>query len=224
MSRLYSNLKSAGGARFYFALDSSPGIISPGVATLTLFGRQLTVTEPASTVREPATAFLTLSGLSLSSPSLLTPAPVVLSLLGRQPTFETILVLQVPAPAPVEAAEQSYAPTLITQMTVTPDAAQILLIGRDLNASEGGNIGFVSPARALLSLEQLAPMLGIQVEVATLTIIGYAPTLDLNAVGLVEPETALLSINSLNHDLSVPFAWIDDDSVEEPVWLDDPRA
>lgn len=221
MARLYSNLLKSSTERYYFALDSVPGIVTPGVATLTLFGNSVAVSDQSVAFRNPATAVLTLSGLSLSSPSLLSPATAALALAGRQSTLLTSLTILVPAPSPIEAAEPTYEPTLLTEMTVSPGKATLTIQALELNVSQGGNIGFVSPGKATLTLSTLSANIGILPDQGTLTIIGYAPTITLNTLIELTPDPAQLTLGQLAPDISVPFMWVDDEPVSASSWIDD---
>jgi hypothetical protein len=224
MARLYGNLLKQAGQRYYYALDSVPGIVTPGVATLTLFGRSLAISDQSVVFRTPATATLTLSGLALSSPSLLSPATAALALAGRQASLVTSITIQVPAPSPIEAAEQTYEPTLITIMTVLPGKATLTMNALELNVSQGGNIGFVSPDRATLTLSQFAPNIAIQPDAGGLSVIGYAPTLTLNTLTVLTPDPAALAMVGADPDISIPFIWVDDSPSPPMTWIDDPRS
>lgn len=224
MARLYSNLLKTAGQRYYFALDSVPGIVNPGVATLTLDGRSVAISDQSVVFRTPATAALTLTGLSLSSPSLLTPATAALAAQGKIAALSTELIILVPAPSPIETPEQTYEPTLITQLVVSPNKATLTMQALELNVSQGGNIGFVFPARAALTLNGLALNLGFLPDQATLTLIGYAPTLELNTTNEVTPDPAILYMVGSEPTIDIPFVWVDDDPQPASTWIDDPRA
>lgn len=224
MARLYSNLLKTAGQRYYFALDSVPGIVNPGVATLTLDGRSVAISDQSIAFRTPATAALTLAGLSLSSPSLLSPATAALAAQGRIAALSTELTIQVPAPRPIETAEPTYEPTLLTQMVVSPNKATLTIQALELNVSQGGNIGFVSPAIATLTLNGLELNLGFLPDQGTLTIIGYAPTLNLNTLGEITPDPAVLTMAGSEPTIDIPFVWVDDDPQPASTWIDDPRA
>jgi hypothetical protein len=221
--RLYSDLQQSG-RRLYFALDSAPSVVSPGVATLTINGRIAAISDQSVAFRTPATAALTLTGLSLSSPSLLSPATAGLALAGRQASLLTSITIYVSAPTPVEAAEPSYAPTLITEMLVSPGKATLTIQALELNVSQGGNIGFLSPGRALLTLNGLAANFLFTPDQAALQIIGYAPTLTLNSNLEITPDPAVLTMAGAAPVLGIPFVWIDDDPVTPSTWIDDPRV
>jgi hypothetical protein len=221
MARLYSDLLQSTGRRFYYAL-TTPGVVTPGVATLTLIGNQPGAAEPAEVFRTPATATLTLAGLSLSSPSLLSPATAAIAAQGRQASFFTELVLRVSLPSPVETPEISYAPTLLTELIVSPNKATLTLTYPELNVSQGGNIVILSPARATLTMSTLVPIIGIQPGLATLTIVGLQPSLALNLIGTITPDPAALTCAGSEPVLAIPFIWIDDDPAPAMTWIDDP--
>lgn len=224
MARLYSDLLRSSGTRYYFALDSSPGIVAPGVATLTLNGLAVQVSDQSVAFRNPATATLTLTGLALSSPSLVTPATAALAKQGRQPGLETIIIIQVPAPSPVEVDEPTYEPTLLKEMLVSPNKATLTIQALELNVSQGGNIGFVAPAKATLTLSGLGINFLFTPDQAALQIIGYAPSITLNSVATAFPDAAILTMAGAEPSVSIPFMWVDDDPAPTSVWTDDPRV
>lgn len=220
-NRLYSSLKTSTSARYYFALNDAPGVVFPGVATLTILGLSVALSDQSVAFRTPATAALTLSGLSLSSPSLLIPAPSALALSGKQAGLVTSLTISLPVPNPVETPEASYAPTLLTQLLVEPANATLTINSLELNLSQGGNIGFVSPGKATLTLSGLAPIIALQPQVGGLFIVGLEPTLSLNMIGTVTPDPASLMVVGPEPELNEPFQWIDDDPAPTATWIDD---
>jgi hypothetical protein len=225
MTRLYSNQLQSAGRRYYFALDSAPGIVTPGVATLTLVGQQPIAVEPSTVFRTPATAILTLSGLQLASPSDLHPAQSALSVVGQIPTLVTSLTITPAVPAPDYVDLPDNPPTLITIMTVSPAPAALTLLTLEQNVTQGGNIGFVSPAPASLSLGTLQYtllLLSTPVGVGQLSVVGLVPTL-LHEL-TIEPEVGQVSIGGHAPELSLPFRWIDDEPAPTSPWITDAAA
>jgi hypothetical protein len=221
MARLYSNLKATSTARYYFALDAAPGIVTPGVGTITLSGPSATMTEPASTTRTPATGVITLLGYSTSGPGLVTPAPVVIAVTPRQPSLQTELTIYPTLAQPVETAEPSYAPSLITEMTVSPTTGTISVQPRAANVTEGGNIAFLQPGRTVITLSGPVPIFGFHPSAGTITLIGYAPTLTTGNNLVIEPGTGTITLYGQEPSLSVPFYWVDDDPAPTATWIDD---
>lgn len=89
-NRLYGGLLQSAGRRYYFALDSAPGIVTPGPAVLTLNGKVPVAVEPLTVFRTPAPATLTLNGLMPGAPIVLPPAPAALSTVGQVPARQLI--------------------------------------------------------------------------------------------------------------------------------------
>lgn len=225
MTRLYSDQLQASGRRFYFALDSAPGIVTPAPAVLTLVGREPIAVEQSTVFRTPTTAILTLSGLSLGSPGDIRPAQSALSIAGQIPTLVTSLTITPAVPAPVYTDPPDNPPTLITIMTVSPAPAALTLLTLEQNVTQGGNIGFVSPTPAALSLQTrqyTLLLLAGGAGVGQLSVIGHAPTL---LHGLtIEPEVGQLTIGGHAPALALPFTWVDDDPAPTSPWITDAAA
>lgn len=221
MARLYDDLLKATGQRYYYALDAVPGIVTPQVGTITLFGRTATMTEPATLSIIPVTGLISLVPLAATSPGQLVPAPVSILVQARAVTLETNITLYPTLPSPIEAAEPSYAPSLITEMTVSPGVGQISVQARQPGVSEGGNIAFVSPAQGIITISGLVPVFVYQPEVGTITCIGHAPTLTANSIGTVEPDVGVIFLSGEAPEVSVPFGWVDDEPAQTTTWIDD---
>jgi hypothetical protein len=224
-NRLYGDLLRSSGRRYYFALDSTPGIVTPGVATLTLNGRQPVAVEQLTVFRTPATAVLTLQGQSLASPTVLTPAPAALSTVGQIPGEVTQLIISPALPAPVYETPASYAPTLLTIWTTQPGVASLTLQTLEQNVTQGGNIGFVSPGPAQISLGTLQYtllLLAGQIGVGSLSMIGRAPTLQHELT--INPGVGTLTTSQLSPEVSRPFTWVDDDPAPTSPWITDAAA
>jgi hypothetical protein len=223
MTRLYFDLLRNTGTRYYFALDQTPGIVSPDIARLTLNGQVPAAAQPTTVFRTPTQATLTLAGLSLASPTLLQPNKANLAMGGLLATLVRQLTLVVSAPSPVETPEQDIPPTLLTIRTVTPAPAALTLLTLEQAVTQGGNIGFVFPGKSTLTVGGLqAAFLTSSTAPAGLSIQGYAPTLTLLAALTVNPEVGSLILSQLEPVLITPFHWVDDDPVATPIWIDDP--
>jgi hypothetical protein len=225
MTRLYSNQLQSAGRRFYYALDSAPGIVTPGVATLAMVGQQPVAVEPNTVFRTPAPAVLTLAGLQLASPSELHPAQSALSVVGQIPTLVTSLTITPAVPAPDYADLPDNPPTLITIMTVSPAPAALTLLTLEQNVTQGGNIGFVSPTTAQLSLGTLQYtllLLAGGAGVGQLSVVGRAPTLLLELT--IEPEVGQVTLSGNAPDMALPFRWVDDDPAPTSPWITDAAA
>lgn len=224
MARLYGDLLQTTGRRFYFDLASSPSVVLPQTGTITLFGRIPDATEPASTVRVPLTGTITLVSAAPSSPGHVVPIKGTIAVQSLQPSLLTEIIVTPALAAPVETAEPSYAPTLITQMTVIPTQGIISVQSRTPNVTEGGNIVFLQPSRGVITLSGLVPIFGFHPSAGVITLIGYAPTLALNSSRTIEPQAGVVSVNGDTPSLSIPFAWVDDEPASSSIWTDDPRV
>lgn len=224
MSRLTGSLVQSAGTRFFFALDSSPGIVAPGVAVLTLNGQVPIANQPGTIFRTPATALLTLNGLSLGAPSTVIPAPAALSMGGLIPGEVRSLTITPALGSPIESPPQDIPPTLITIWTTSPTTALLTLQTLEINVTQGGNIGFVSPAPAHLTLGTLAYtlLLGGDIGIGALSLIGFAPTLRHELT--ITPDVGLLTTSQLTPVLGLPFGWVDDDPAPPSLWITDRAA
>jgi hypothetical protein len=222
MTRLYSDLQDSASRRYYFGLNSAPGgITNAAPAALTLFGRTAIIQEQLSVFRTPTPATLTIAGLSLTSPALLIPAQAALSLAGQVPALATLqIITNAPTVDYTDLAEN--APTAITIMTVAPGRALLTLNYPALNVTQGGNIGFLSPGVASLTLLPLAANLPREIGVAAMTVIGYPATLI--GAGTINAGVGVLTIQASASVSSVPFTWVDDDRTPATAWLEDPPA
>ena len=224
-NRLYGNQLQAAGRRFYFALDSAPGIITPAPALLTLQSLSLGAAQPTTVFRTPAPAALTLIGLSAAAPILVTPGVGALSTVGQIPAEQRIRIISPALPAPLENPPASFAPTILFVQTVTPAPAALTLSVLTFNLTQGGNIGFVSPGVAQVALGTLGYTLifGSEIGVATLSINGLAPTIEATT-GLVSPEIGTVTLNGADVTLSLPFRWVDDSPAHTVSWIADAAA
>lgn len=224
MARLYGSLLSSG-SRFYFGLDSIPSIVTPGVATLTLFGREPSAAQNLTVFRTPATAVLTLNGLSLASPTVLSPATAALATVGQIPGEARERTISPALPAPTYGTPPDNAPTLLTIWTTQPATALLTLQTLEQNVTQGGNIGFVSPGRATLTLgtqQFTLLLLSGGAGVGSLSVVGLAPTLTHELT--IFPDVGVLTTSQIGPTLSRPFLWVDDDPVPPSTWITDAAA
>lgn len=225
MARLYGNLLKSAGQRYYYGLDSVPGIVSPSVATLTLQGRDPSAAQNIEVFRTPATAILTLVGQSLASPTILVPAQAVLSTVGQIPAEVRELTISPALPAPVYDPPADLAPTLITIWTTQPTTGLVRLLTLEQNVTQGGNIGFVSPATGQVSLGTLQYtllLLAGGAGVGSLVVNGLAPTLSHELT--VTPDVGLIVTSGGEAVLTLPFIWVDDERQPPTTWITDAAA
>lgn len=225
MARLYFDQLQSSGTRYYFALDSSPGIIVPGVATLTLNGLSVSINDQAEAFRTPATASLTLSGLALQSPGFITPAQAALGYEGRIAGLVTGLTISPALPTPDYSTPPDNPPTVLTIMTVSPAQAALGFATLEQNVTQGGNIGFVSPASGTITLAGLQPLFTFYVgDPAALSLVGLSPTIVSTMLETITPEVGAVTLYGYEVVLDLPFTWIDEDPVSGTVWIDEPPA
>jgi hypothetical protein len=225
MSRLYGDLIQSSGKRFYFALDSAPGIISPGVSALVLNGKVPIAVEPLTVFRSPSPAALGIGGLTPGAPIVVSPSPAALGYVGQIPSRQLIRIITNALAAAIESPPTSYAPTLIPIWTTNPGVGQVRLQTLEINITEGGNIGFVSPAAAQLMLGTLPYtllVLGAGAGLGQLQILGLAPSV--TGATIVTPNLAQLLTLGNDPSLSLPFTWIDDDPALTRTWITDVAA
>lgn len=222
MPRLYSDLQDSTNRRYYFGLNSAPGgITNAAPAALTLFGRMPAIQEQVSVFRTPAPATLTIAGLSLTSPALLIPAQAALSLAGRIPGLATLQVITNAATVDYTDLAEN-APTAITIMTVSPGRALLALGYPAVNVTQGGNIGFVSPGVASLTLTGYTTNFPQFAGSGSISMIGYPPTLV--SLLVLDAQVGVLRLSDLPSRLATPFTWVDDDRTPVTAWLEDPPA
>lgn len=219
MARLFSDLLSSGSARYYFNLESAPGGVNPGVGGLTVVGLTPTIFQQGEVFRTPATAVLTLTGQQPVTIPRLSPGVGTISLGALVPGLEKHAVITNALP-PDYTDLPDNPPTVLTQMALTPTTGSLVLQVLAFNLTQGGNIGFVSPTTATLSLLTYSVALPqIVGDPGSLTVVGLTPTLATTL--LVEPETAALVLAGNDVTLTLPFRWIDDEPATTPLWIDD---
>lgn len=210
MARLYSDLYGAG--RYYFDLDSAPGIVTPGVGSVSFGGLVPIAVEPSSVFRTPATAALTLNLLAPASDTFLLPAQATLALSG-QIAGELRQQVITPTNPPDYGTPQELAPTILYINTITPTTGLVQLSALALNVTQGGNIVTVSPGVASLSLGSGQPTLIFSViGVGSVSMNGLAPGL-VTTLAIDMGEGVTLTVNGLAPTIDVGFVWRD---VEQP--------
>lgn len=223
-NQLWSDLL-LGTGQLWSDQDSAPGIVTPAPAVLTLLGRDPAAAQQISVFRTPATAVLTLNGLSLGTPVILTPAAAALTTVGQIPGEVRQLTITPSLAAPIENPPADFSPTLITIWTTQPGVGQVTLQTLEINVTQGGNIGFVSPAPAQLSLQTLQYsllLLAGGAGVGAIQVVGLAPTLKYELT--ITPDVGAVSFNPLVPDLARPFTWVDDDPAPTVTWITDAAA
>ena len=219
MARLYSDLIDGSGRRYYFGLNSAAGgITNANPASLTLFGYLPVFQERSEIFRNPATAMLTLNGQLASAEPHLQPATAGLAYQGKIAGLMTLRVITNAMP-PDYTALPDNAPTIIYIATVTPAPAALTMLSLEHNITQGGNIGFLSPGKATLTMGGFDAQFPRFADVGTLTINGLAATL-LTELSIT-PDAGYLSVGGFPASLSTPFLWVDDDRPTPPTWLDD---
>jgi hypothetical protein len=222
MARLYSDLQSSGGSRYYFGLNSAPGGLSNfAPAGLVIIGYAPTIQEQLTAFRTPATAALTLNGQLASAEPHLQPATAALGFEGRVPGLLTLKVITNALP-PDYTDLPDNAPTILFIQTISPARALLTIQSLEHNITQGGNIGFISPGVATLTLAGLVPNFPRFADVGLLTVNGRTATI-LTTLN-ISPEPAALSFGGLAPRLTLPFVWIDDDPVTPVTWIDEPRV
>lgn len=223
MARLFSDLLDGTGRRFYFGLNSAPGgITNAAPAILTIGGRVASIQEQATVFRTPATAMLTLIGLSTAAEPRLQPAPASLAMFATAPSLLTMRVITNALP-PDYTDLPDLLPTIVYIQTISPAPAVLTINSLEHNITQGGNIGFVSPGRALLTLAGFGANFPREsAGLALLTVTGYAPTTQTEI--RITPDPAQLVASGLAGRLDLPFVWVDEDPVPPSIWIDDPRA
>jgi hypothetical protein len=222
MARLYSDLQSSGGSRYYFGLNSAPGGVSNfAPAGLVIVGYAPVIQEQLTAFRTPATATLTLNGRLASAEPHLQPATAAIGFEGRAPGLLTLQVITNALP-PDYTNLPDNAPTILFIQTISPARALLTIQSLEHNITQGGNIGYISPGVATLTLAGYSPNFPRFADVGSITVNGRAATL-LTTLN-ISPEPAALSFVGRAPLLTLPFVWIDDDPVTPVTWIDEPRV
>lgn len=222
-NRLWSDISPSSGRRFWSGLTSVPGVVSPAPALVTIQGRAPIANQPTSVFRTPAPALITIQGRAPSAPVVLTPATATITAAGQIPSELRSLTITPAVPAPDYSTPQETVPTLITIMTVIPATAVITVSTLPFNLTQGGNIGFVSPAPAQVTLQGFQPILiSAFIGVGQINVIGHAPTLQLELT--ITPDVGQAFVGGLAPALTLPFRWVDDSPSPPATWIRDAAA
>lgn len=222
-NRLFSDLRDSAGRRYFYDLDSAPGVCLPGAATLSLSGHE--VQYPGTVFRTPTPALLTLSGPAVGpSGTILSPATAALALSNSVIGLVTSLTIALTLPPPIENPPADFAPTILFINTITPAPAALSLVGYVNSLSEGGDIGFLSPPTAALSLFGYQytriipppPGEGLDGVQGTLFIAGTQPTVVTELV--VSPTAGSLVVSPVTAHVDPGFVWVDDAPAPQIQW------
>lgn len=215
--RLFSDLLSGAGQRYYYDLEGSPGVIAPGVATLTLSGRE--PQYPGTVFRTPATVTLILNGRLVNQDVPLRPGQAALAFTNSTVGLQTIRHITLTLPSPVENPDNVFVPTLIQVFHKEPQVGSVAVVGLQPSLSEGGDIGTRSPATATLSLigyQYLRSIPPVDGQAVPMTLEGLQPTIV--ATLLIEPEIGALTLTPPEVVIDPGFVWIDDDPSPPLQW------
>jgi hypothetical protein len=210
MARLYSDLYGAG--RYYYDLDSAPGIVSPGVGSVSFGGLVPIAVERSEVFRTPATATLTINLLAPASDTILMPNVAALAYVGQIAAEQRILILT-PTNPPDYSNAQETAPTILYINTITPTTGLVSLSELTLNVTQGGNILTVTPGVASLSNGTGVPTLIFSViGVGSSVMNGLTPGL-VTTLAIDLADGAAITVYGLAPTIDVGFVWRD---VEQP--------
>lgn len=221
MARLYSDLLSGGGERYYFNLESAPGGLGASVGLVTVVGRAATIFQQTEVFRTPATAALTLTGGLAKAQTIMLPAQAALAYGGQIPGLAKFVTITNTV-NPDYGTPQDTLPSVQTIMLVTPAQAALTLVYQQPNVTQGGNIGFISPGVGLMVLNGLGPNFQFDAGIGLISLVGLAPTLLRELV--ITPDTGYMSMAGFVPTTTVPFVWIDDGRAATPTWIDVPAA
>jgi hypothetical protein len=216
MARLYSNLIDGSNRRYFFALDSASGGLSPQTVQLQVTGLAPTIFTQVQVFRTPATAVITLNGMAIRNDYLPSPTPLAIAAQGRVPTLVTQLIVTNDM-SPDYSDLPTITPTILFINTVTPAPAQIQIQSLALNLTEGGDIGFVTPGVGLVEVQSRAPLLiFLEAGAGEVMVQGLQPsivtTLD------VYPEVGQITVDGQLVTLPRGFEWIDVDRPPPLIW------
>lgn len=215
MARLFSDLRGVG--RYYYDLDSAPGVVSPGVGSVSFSGQVPIAVEPSSVFRTPATATLTLSLLVPASDTILSPNKATLSTVG-QIASELRQIVLTPTSFPDYTDAPETPPTILYINTITPTTGAARISNLTLNVTQGGNILTVSPGVSSLSMLTGAPTLIFSViGVGSASVNGLAPSLQ-TTLAIDLEESAALTVEGFAPTIDVGFVWRDVDAPPALSW------
>jgi len=215
MARLYSDLYGAG--RYYYDLDSAPGVVSPGVGSVSFSGLVPIPVEASTVFRTPATAALTLSLLAPVSDTILSPATAVLSSAG-QIAGELRQITLTPTASPDYTDAPETPPTILYINTITPTTAAVRISNLALNVTQGGNILTVSPGVSSLSMLTGVPTLIFSViGVGSASVNGLVPDLQ-TTLAIDLEEGTVLTVEGFAPTIDVGFVWRDVEAPPALTW------
>lgn len=216
MARLYSNLLDGTGRRYYFGLDSAPGGITPAPGSPQVVGLVPTIFTQVQVFRTPATAVITVNGLQVGGQFGVAPALAAIAAAGLVPTILKQLVVTNSLP-PDYGSLPSNPPTIIFINTVTPAPAQITVSSPPVNASPGGDIGYVSPGVGYIELQSLqVTLIFFEAGLGLINVVGQVPTIITTLA--VNPDVGSITVNGRQASLQRPFQWIDADPPPALTW------
>lgn len=223
MSDLFDDLQDSSSRDYFYALDSAPGALTPGVGSIRVQGLAPSIFEQSTVFRTPAPATLTINGRALGSVTPLIPGVGALSLAGRTAGLHTTLIVTPAIPAPEYEIEEGLAPTIVFVQTITPQTGALNLVSPALNVSQGGNIATITPQVGQLSLASGEITIVFHpAGLGSLTVQGLEPTLLTERILGLEEDGAIgtgsLVINGLAPTIETPFTWIDVDPPPETTW------
>lgn len=224
MPRLYSNLADGSGRRYYFGLDSAPGGETPNTGAVQVIGLQPTIFLQTTIFRTPAPALITINSLGFLSGPVLTPAPAAIALNQLAPGLLKLLTITPSIPAPDYSTLPDNAPTILFIQTVSPDTALVTVTALEFALTQGGNIGFVDPGVAIITLS--SPPLGVtygETGIGQINVVGLEPTLQLELVldlETAEDASPAPVIQVIGHapTLTLPFRWTTTDAPPAVIW------
>lgn len=222
-NRLWSDISPSSGRRFWSDLDSAPGVVSPAPALVTIIGLAPIANQPTTIFRTPAPALVLIQGRAPSAPVVLSPATAVITAVGQIPNELRSLTITPALPPPQYTVPQDTIPTLITIMTVIPAPAVVTITSLPFNLTQGGNIGFVSPDPAQVTVQGYQPtLISAFIGVGQINVLGHAPTLQLELT--ITPDVGRAFVGGLAPALALPFRWVDDDPSPSATWIRDAAA
>jgi hypothetical protein len=181
MARLYSDLLDSGSRRYFFNLESAPGGISALPGLITIAGLTPTIQELNTAFRTPSQAALTITGyVALLDPNI-RPAQGALTMQGLAPTLMTLQVVTNALPPDYTDLPENP-PSILFIQTISPATAVLTTQSLEHNLTPGGNIGFLSPAAASLTLSGLQPAYPREASVGALSLAGFVPSLHLTLI------------------------------------------
>ncbi len=217
MAQLFSDLVDSQGRRYFFDLKSAPGGIAPSTGQLVITGYAPSIQPLVQAFRTPAPAVLNVVGHTIVSPARVTPGVGALTITATPPNVLLQIVVTNALPDLDYDPPNALAPTVVFITTVTPDPAMLTLTAPPLNASPGGDIGYVSPSPGLISLVPRSHgLIFLEAGSGLLNVQGQIPTV-IGAI-VVEPQLGALALNPLDVTIQRPFEWIDVDAPPPLVW------